>query len=64
MATVYNFNVRCVSAFCSYPEKDIAKLIQDALTKFVDPDTGLTLESIVVKPAEPARRMYDWSDRP
>jgi len=48
MATVYRFNVECVSAFCSYPEEDIAKIIKEALEKFEDNNTGMTLESVSV----------------
>ena len=49
MATTYKFEVECCSAFCSYPDSRIQKLIEDALKNYVNPDTGLTLESISVK---------------
>jgi hypothetical protein len=49
MATVYRFEVECVSAFCAYSEEDIAKLIEKALKDFEDEITGLRLESISVK---------------
>jgi len=49
MATVYKFKVSCCSAFCAYPEEDIKKLIEKALWDFVDPDSGLTLESVDVE---------------
>ena len=49
MATVYRFDVECVSAFCSYPPETIRKIIEDSLTSFCDKDTGLKLESISVK---------------
>lgn len=49
MATVYKFEVECVSAFCAYQDEQIQKLIEKALTDFEDKDTGLRLESITVK---------------
>lgn len=49
MATVYKFNVECVSAFCAYPPEFVEKLIADALTNYESPETGLKLESITVK---------------
>lgn len=49
MATVYKLKVECVSAFCSYPTSHIKSIIEKALKEYVDPDTGLTLESISVK---------------
>lgn len=61
MAAVYKFKVECCSAFCSYPDSHIQKLIENALKSYVNPDTGLTLESISVKKAdtyEASRRQY------
>ena len=49
MATVYKLKVECVSAFCSYPTSHTKSIIEKALKEYVDPDTGLTLESISVK---------------
>jgi hypothetical protein len=48
MATIYKFNVRCVSAFCAYEQKLIENIVRDALNNWVDPVTGLTLESIEI----------------
>jgi isochorismate hydrolase len=50
MATIYKFDVRCVSAFQAYPEDMIQKVIEDALRDFRDTYTRLQLESIEVKP--------------
>jgi|WetSurMetagenome_2_1015567.scaffolds.fasta_scaffold30430_4 hypothetical protein len=49
MATVYKFEVTCVSAFVSYPKEEIKNIIKNALTTFVDKDTRLSLESITIK---------------
>jgi hypothetical protein len=49
MATVYRYKVECCSPFCAYPNEKIQDIIKKALREFVDKDTGLTLESIVVK---------------
>ena len=49
MATVYKFEVECVSAFCAYPEKQIQEIIENALKTFEDKTSGLRLESITVK---------------
>jgi hypothetical protein len=49
MATVYKFEVVCVSAFCAYDDEHIAKIIEDALKNYTDLDSGLKLESISVK---------------
>jgi hypothetical protein len=49
MATVYKFEVECCSAFCAYPEKEIAGIIEKALKDFEDETTGLRLESITIK---------------
>ena len=49
MATVYRFEVECVSAFCAYPEKQIQEIIENALKLFEDNRSGLRLESITVK---------------
>jgi hypothetical protein len=48
MATIYKFKVECVSAFCAYPEQEIACAIANALKQFEDKKTGLRLESISV----------------
>ena len=52
MATVYKFDVECCSAFCSYPDSFIADIIKSALADYVNPDSGLTLESITVTPKD------------
>lgn len=49
MATIYNFEVRAVSAFLAHDPKTIQSIIRKALEEFRDPKTGLTLESIEVK---------------
>lgn len=49
MATVYKFEVECVSAFCVYEPEFIQSLITAALKDYKNKDTGLTLESISVK---------------
>lgn len=48
MATVYKFNVSVVSAFLAHPQDKIADIIADALKNYVDEETGLKLESVVV----------------
>ena len=48
MATVYKFEVECVSAFCAYPEIQIKEIIENALKQFEDKASGLRLESITV----------------
>lgn len=52
MATLYRFDVKCVSAFCAYDQEFIQQLIEDTLKDFQDKDTGLKLESIEVKPVD------------
>jgi len=49
MATLYRFDVKCVSAFCAYDKEFVEKLIENALKDFQDKETGLKLESINVK---------------
>lgn len=49
MATVYKFKVKCVSVFCAYTREQVAKIIEEALKKYKDPETGLRLESIEVR---------------
>lgn len=49
MATVYKFDVECVSAFCAYDDEFIAGIIEKALKEYINPDSGLKLESISVK---------------
>ena len=48
MATVYNINVKTVSAFKRYREKDINKIFSDFLETYRDEKTGLKFESTVV----------------
>ena len=49
MATLYRFDVKCVSAFCAYDQEFIQELIENALKDFQDKETGLKLESIEIK---------------
>ena len=49
MATIYEFNVRCVSAFCAYDQETITQIVKDALKNWEDKETGLKLESITVE---------------
>jgi hypothetical protein len=48
MATVYKYNVECVSAFCSFSNDTIKQIIEKALIEWEDSFTGLKLESIKV----------------
>ena len=52
MATLYGFDVRCVSAFCAYDKEFIQNIIENALKEFQDKDTSLKLESIEIKPVD------------
>jgi hypothetical protein len=49
MATVYKFQVKCVSPFCTFKTEEIKRIIEDALIKWKDDETRLKLESIEVK---------------
>ena len=49
MATIYEFNVRCVSAFCAYNQETIKQIVKDALENWENKKTGLKLESIKIE---------------
>ena len=49
MATLYRFDVKCVSVFCAYDREFVQELIENALKNFQDSETKLKLESIEVK---------------
>ena len=47
MATIYKFDVKCVSPFVALSEKKVSDIIIKALTEYRN-DNGLRLESIEV----------------
>jgi hypothetical protein len=49
MATVYKLEVNVVSAFTAYNKEQMAEIVKEALKAYVDPVTGLKLESIEVE---------------
>jgi hypothetical protein len=49
MATVYKLEVDAESAFIAYNEEQICEVVKKALEAYVDPVTGLKLESVEVE---------------
>ncbi len=49
MATVYNIEIKTVSAFVNYPEKEIENLFQDFLKTYKNSNTNLGFESTEIK---------------
>lgn len=45
MATIYNINIKTVSAFCSYDEEYIKKMFEKFLKDYKDEKTKLGFES-------------------
>lgn len=45
MATVYNLNIKTVSAFSKYPEEEVCKIIKNLIDNYKHPETGLGFES-------------------
>lgn len=49
MATVYQADVKFVSAFVAYSEKQIQEILKEFLSHYRDAETGLGFESITVE---------------
>ena len=49
MATIYNIKIKTVSAFYSYSEEDVEKILKKLIKNFKDNKTGLGFESTEVE---------------
>lgn len=45
MATVYDINIKTVSAFCAYNEKDIKEIFEKLIKEYKDKKTNLGFEN-------------------